>query len=62
MVICMEKNKRQAIQIVNSVCASMSVEGFLVNAKTQKNCMDIVTGKKTAEEMIKSLLAEYKRK
>ena len=58
----MERTERQAQRIVSNVCASMRSEGLSVSKRTQSACFEIACGKKSASEVVRARLAEYKRK
>lgn len=50
-----------AERIVRNVCANMAIEGFQVSAETQKECYDIVSGTRSADELVKAYIQAYKK-
>lgn len=49
-------------KIVRNAIANMEAEGFRVSAKTRKNCMDIVEGKKTARSVVDERVRYYQKR
>lgn len=58
----MQYANHHAKKIANSITASMKAEGFTVTDATRDACVAILSGKQSADELVKQKVARYKVK
>lgn len=58
----MQKAIPNTERTIRSVCASMKIEGFQVSKQTQEDCRAILSGRKTADELVAIYLNQYGKK
>jgi len=47
---------------IRSVCASMKMEGFHVSKQTQEDCRAVLSGQKSADDLVAQYLSNYSKK
>ena len=50
-----------AERIMRNICANMKAEGFHVSAKTLKECYAVITGIRSADDIVKAHIQIYKK-
>ena len=60
--IDVQKASRSGSRIARNVSATMRAEGFKVSLATRNACIDVATGKQSADQIVKARLAAYQVK
>jgi len=58
----MQKVTPNPDRTIRSVCASMKMEGFHVSKQTQEDCRAVLSGQKSADDLVAQYLSNYSKR
>ena len=58
----MQKVTPNPDRTIRSVCASMKMEGFHVSKQTQEDCRAVLSGQKSADDLVAQYLRNYNKR
>lgn len=58
----MQKVTSNPDRTIRSVCASMKMEGFHVSKQTQEDCRAVLSGQKSADDLVAQYLSNYSKR
>ena len=58
----MQKAAPNPDRTIRSVCASMKMEGFHVSKQTQEDCHAVLSGQKSADDLVAQYLSNYSKR